>query len=110
MYENENRIANVLDEIGVYYKANSRVENLFKVKFFLPNDKVIVDIAEFADYVKTDNLKVDRIYNSKFIYKKRMLETLGYKFIDISYLDTIDKDTSYAEVSKIIKQNLKLDK
>lgn len=104
--QSEQRIANVLDELGIFYTSNTRVGDVFKAQFVLPNEKTILEYVQMIDFVKTDDIKADQVLGNRYLFRRKLFELLGYKVVNISSFDIIDTENSHVKVVEIVKQKL----
>lgn len=54
----------------------------------LVNDKIIIEINGFSHYI--ENEKGEKISSLKGAFKKRILEKLGYRFLEYSVASVVD--------------------
>lgn len=102
----EQKIANVLDELGVFYSSGTRVGDVFRAQFLLPNDNIVFEYLQMIDFVKTDDIKADQVLGGRYLFRRKFLELSGYKVVNISSFDIIDTDNSHTKLVEIIKEKL----
>ena len=106
--QSEQRIANVLDELGVFYNSNHRVGDVFKAQFYLPNENIVLEYVQMIDFIKTDDTKGDRIMGGRYLFRKKLFELLGYKVVNVSSFEVLDTDNVHSKLVSLLKERLNL--
>ena len=108
MSQTEHKIANILNEIGVFYYVHHRVEDVFKAMFYLPNSRTIFEYLQIIDLIKTDNTERDRVIGFRYLIRNKILEAHGYKVVNIDSFDFINTKNDHFKIIDIIKSKLEL--
>jgi hypothetical protein len=104
--QTQTKLANILDELGYFYKNFERIDDLFLVQFYLPNEKVLLEYLSPRDYVKTENIRETKKYDSRYLLRKTILEKNGHKLVNIDFFDLIDHENKRSEFLDLIKQRV----
>lgn len=102
----QSRISSCLTELGVYYKFNERVMDVFKVDFYLPESKTIFEYLGPSDYIKTEDTQRDKLEQGITRFRKSILQLHGHKLVNIDFYDMIATDNKHLELVKAIKDKL----
>lgn len=65
----QKRIANALEELGLNFTNNTRIEKYFIAEFVLPKEQIIIEYVPVAEYMKTDDTLKDRRLSGKFAFR-----------------------------------------
>ena len=104
--QTQTKLANILDELGYFYKNFERIDDLFLVQFYLPNEKVLLEYLSPRDYIKTENVRENKKYDSRYLLRKTVLEKNGHNVVNIDFFDLIDHENKRSEFLELIKQRV----
>ena len=79
----ELRIANIFDELGIFYHFNYRIEDVFLAQFFLPKINTIFEHLHIIDFVKTDDTKNEKVLGGRYLIRKKIFEAYGYNVVNV---------------------------
>lgn len=102
----QSKVAKKLDELGLFYKTYDRVEDYFRVQMHLPTENLIVEYLSPQEYLKTDDMKEERVYTAGYHFKKSLLEANGHKIVGIDFFDFIEADHDQNKLKETIQAKI----
>jgi hypothetical protein len=105
---NQTKIQNCLTELGVYFKQNERIIDIFKSDFYIPDTNTIFEYNQPSDYVKTADVKGDKLHMGRYNYRRALLNNNGFNVVTMDYFDMIEADGRHPALVKTIRERLGL--
>jgi len=100
------RVANALDEMGIFYKNHERFHDCYLAQFYLPNEDVVLEYHELRSFLRNDNNYDDRLLLTNIYMRNQSIKNLGTKFVIVDFLDAIENKESRQGFLDAIKQKI----
>lgn len=105
---NHTKISNCLTELGVYFNTYERVSDVFKTDFYIPDSNTVLGYLNPSDYVKTADVKEDKLKIGRCQFRENILTNCGYTVANVDFFDLIEADGKHQVLVGIIKSKLGL--